>query len=63
MKKRRSAVSIIGGADEPTSVFVATKPSKYTFRQKFQRFKHQIKRKYVERTLKCINHGMDEVFE
>lgn len=63
MKKSASAVSVIGGADGPTSVFIAKKPAKLTLRQKLQRCKHIIKRTYVEKTLKNESHSMDEVIE
>ena len=63
MKKRASAVSIIGGADGPTSVFIAKRNTKLTLRQKMQRTKNKIKRFYVEKTLSCENHSMDEVME
>ena len=46
MAKDKSAVSIIGGADGPTSVFVVKKKSKMTLRQKIERIKNKIKRKY-----------------
>lgn len=63
MKKSSSAVSVIGGADGPTAIFIAKKPLKLTLRQKAERLKHQIKRKYVEKTLTCESHSMDEVFD
>ncbi|MGN0350911.1 MAG: hypothetical protein ACI4ES_04595 [Roseburia sp.] len=63
MKKNARAVSVISGVDGPTSVFIAKKPLKLTLRQKLERRKHQIKRKYVEKTLKGGSHSMDEVSE
>lgn len=39
MKKSASAVSVIGGADGPTSVFVLKKDAKLTLRQKMGRLK------------------------
>lgn len=39
MKKSSSAVSVIGGADGPTSFFIAKKPLKLTLRQKAERLK------------------------
>ena len=36
-KKSAGAVSIIGDADGPTSVFIASKPQKLTLKQKFQK--------------------------
>lgn len=63
MKKSASAVSVIGGADGPTSVFVLKRNSKLTLRRKIDRLKNRIKRTYVEKTLKPESHNMDEVME
>lgn len=61
MKKNASAVSVIEGADGPTSVFILGNDAKPTLRQKLQRLRHKIKRLGVEKTLKCESHSMDEV--
>lgn len=61
MKKNASAVSVIGGADGPTSVFLLKRNPKLTLRQKLQRFKYNMKRNHVERTLKPGGHTLDEV--
>lgn len=61
MKKSASAVSIIGGADGPTSVFLLKRNPKLTVRQKLQRFKYNMKKAYVEKTLKAGGHTLDEV--
>ncbi len=64
MKKNASAISVIGGDDGPTSVFIAKKDTKkITIRQKIQRLKHRIKKFYVEKTITSENHSMDEVME
>ena len=63
MKKSAKAASVIGGADGPTSVFIAKKASKLTLRQKLEKFKYKIKRTYAEKTLKCESHSIDEVSE
>lgn len=63
MKKRANAVSVIEGTDGPTSVFVIKKNQKLTWKQKWQRFCHKMKRAYVERTLKIEGHTLDEVME
>lgn len=63
MAKNKRAVSVIGGADGPTSVFVVKKNSKMTLRQKIERIKNKIKRTYVEKTLKPQSHNLDEVIE
>lgn len=61
MEKNASAVSVIGGADGPTSVFLLKRDQKLTLRQKMQRIKYNIKRTYVEKTLKSGGHTLDEV--
>lgn len=61
MKKNASAVSVIGGADGPTSVFLLKRNPKLTLRQKLQRFKYSIKRTCVEKMLKPGGHTLDEV--
>lgn len=61
MEKNASAVSVIGGADGPTSVFLLKRNPKLSLRQKLQRFKYNIKRAYVEKTLKAGGHTLDEV--
>ena len=63
MKKGIKAVSIIGGADGPTSVFVIKKNTKLTLKQKIEKLKNKMKRDYVERTLKAESHSMDEVMD
>ena len=49
-EKSSSAVSVIGGADGPTSIFFK-KNAKLTLKQKIQRAKNKIKRFYVDKTL------------
>lgn len=63
MKKSARAVSIIGGADGPTSVFIIGKNANLTLRQKIQRAKNKIRRLYVEKTLLYESHSLDEVME
>lgn len=63
MAKDKRTVSVIGGADGPTSVFVVKKNSKLTLRQKVESIKNKIKRTYVEKTLKPQSHNLDEVIE
>lgn len=62
MKKSASAVSVIGGADGPSSIFFK-KNAKLTLKQKIQRAKNKIKRFYVDKTLSCESHSLDEVIE
>ena len=61
-EKSSSAVSVIGGADGPTSIFFK-KNAKLTLKQKIQRAKNKIKRFYVDKTLSCESHSLDEVIE
>lgn len=63
MKKNASAVSVIGGADGPTSVFFVKRNQNLTLRQKLQRFKYNMKKAHVEKTLKAGAHTLDEVME
>ena len=61
MAKSAKNVSIIGGADGPTSVVLVGKNSKQTVKQRIQKFIYIRKRKYIEKTLKPEAHTMDEV--
>jgi len=59
--KNASAVSVIGGADGPTSMFLLKRNSKLTLKQKLHKFKYNLKRTHVEKTLKPEAHTLDEV--
>lgn len=63
MKKRKEGVSVIGGADGLTSVFVIKKNPKLTWKQKLQKLRNKIKRTYIKKTLKTESHTLDEVIE
>lgn len=63
MEKNASATSVIGKADGATSVCLIKRDAELTLKQKIQRFRYQIKRAHVERTLKPGAHTMDEVME
>lgn len=63
MKKNASAVSLIGGADGPTSVCLLKRNPKLTLRQRLQRFKYNMRKSFVEKTLKSDGHTMDEVMQ
>ena len=63
MEKSANSVSVIGGADGPTSIFLLKKNAKLTLRHKIQRTKKKIKRFYVGKTLSCESHSLDEVIE
>ena len=63
MEKNASAVSVIGGADGPTSVCLIKRNQKLTWKQKFRKFLYDRKKARVERTLKPGGHTLDEVME
>lgn len=63
MEQNASATSVIGKPDGVTSVCLIKRDAKLTWEQKLQKFRYQIKRAYVERTLKPGAHTMDEVME
>lgn len=63
MSKREKEVSIIGGADGPTSVFAVKRNAKLTIKQKIARWIYNRKKAYIERTLKPESHTIDEVME
>ena len=61
MGKCANSNTIIGGADGPTSIAIIKKNQKLTLKQKIQKFKHNIKKAHVERTIKAESHTLDEV--
>ena len=63
MAKCASSTAIIGGSDGPTSVLLLKRNPKLTLRQKIHKWKYNIKRAYVEKTLKPGSHSMDEVMD
>ena len=60
-QKSAGAVSIIGGADGSTSVFIASKPQKLTLKQKFQKKRYALRRKRAERQICSGSHSIAEV--
>lgn len=61
MGKCANSNTIIGGADGPTSIAIIKKNQKLTLKQKIQKFIHNIKKAYVERTIKAESHTLDEL--
>lgn len=61
--EKKAGASVIGKPDGAASVCLIKRDTKLTFRQKLQKFRHQIKRAFVERTLKPGGHTLDEVME
>lgn len=64
MKAKSSGETInVNGPDGPTSVLIFDRNKKLSFRQKFQKFKVQTKRKFFEKRIKAEPHSIDEVCE
>ena len=64
MKAKSSGETInVNGTDGPTSVLIFDRNKKLSFRQKFQKFKVQTKRKFFEKRIKAEPHSIDEVCE
>lgn len=63
MIMEKSANTIIGKSDGPTSVTIIKKNQKLTFKQRIQKLKYSIKKAYVERTIKAESHSLDEVMK
>lgn len=60
-KKDESAVSVIGGADGPTSVFIVGRTGKKSFRMRLRDYIHQCKRHRVEKKIVAMSHTLQEV--
>ena len=56
-------MSVIGKSDGPTAVTVIKRNSKLTWKQKLEKCKYNIKRAYVEHTIKAKSHSLDEVID
>jgi hypothetical protein len=61
--QRKSAVSIIGGADGPTSVFVAGKSKKQSVKIRIKNVIYRYKRRKVEKTIAAAPHSFDETVQ
>lgn len=59
--KAARAVSVIGGADGPTSIFIAGKTGKRPLKERVRRYFYQRRRKRVERKIKPGAHTLQEV--
>lgn len=63
-RKEVSAVSVIGGADGPTSVFlIGGKGSKGTLKQEIQKKLFALRKKCIAKSLKVNPHTMEQVVE
>ena len=61
--KRKSSVSIIGGADGPTSIFIAGKSDKRPLKVRIKNVIYKCKRKRVEKRIVAGSHTLNEVVE
>ncbi|MBE5876205.1 MAG: sodium ion-translocating decarboxylase subunit beta [Lachnospiraceae bacterium] len=59
--KGARGVSIIGGADGPTSVFILSKNKKMTLKQRIHKWKYQRRKTWFEKHIVAGSHTMDEV--
>ncbi len=61
-KKAADSVSIIGGNDGPTSVFIAGRShSKRNLRQNIRRFLYEVRKLWIVRSLKADPHSLEQV--
>ena len=56
--KRKSSVSIIGGADGPTSIFIAGKSDKRPLKVRIKNAIYKCKRKRVEKRIVAGSHTL-----
>lgn len=61
MANSAKSVSIIGGADGPTSIFIAGKQRKQKLSQRIKRYFYKKKRARIEKTIVANPHTLDEV--
>lgn len=62
-EKSKSAVSIIGGADGPTSIFIAGGSRKQPLKRRIQNTIYTYKRKMAEKKIVANAHTLDEVVQ
>ncbi|MDE6318430.1 MAG: sodium ion-translocating decarboxylase subunit beta [Lachnospiraceae bacterium] len=63
MGKVASSVSIIGGADGPTSIFIAGKGGKVKLTTRIQNYFRKIKRNRIKKRITANPHTLEEVVE
>lgn len=63
MKKGKGAVSIIGGADGPTSIFIAGRSGKRPLKVRIRNYIYKCKRKRVEKKIVAGAHTLNAVVE
>lgn len=59
--KRKNAVSIIGGADGPTSIFIAGRSGKRPLKVRIRSYIHKYKRNKAEKKIAAGAHTLEEV--
>ena len=63
MGKGEGGVSIIGGADGPTSIFIAGKSDKVKLTTRIQNYFRKLKRNRVKKRITANPHTLEEVVE
>lgn len=63
IKKSARSVSIIGGADGPTSIFIAGKNRKLSLKEKIRRALYRRKRRKAEKAIVVNPHTLEEVVQ
>ena len=63
MDKVASSVSIIGGADGPTSIFIAGKGGKVKLTTRIQNYFRKVKRNRIKKRITANPHTLEEVVE
>ena len=63
VKKIKNSVSIIGGADEPTSIFIAGRTRKTSLKMRIINSIYKYKRKKVEKKIVANTHTLEEVVQ
>ena len=63
MGKGTGSISIIGGADGPTSIFIAGKGSKVKLTTRIQNYFRKIKRNRIKKRITANPHTLEEVVE
>lgn len=61
--KSKSVVSIIGGKDGPTSIYIAGKSTKQPLKNRIRNTVYRYRRKKVEKTLVANTHNLKQVVE
>jgi hypothetical protein len=61
--KSKSGVSIIGGADGPTSIFIAGRTQKKPLKVRIRNIIYRFRRKIVEKKAVAGEHTLDELVQ